>query len=401
MERRTSLVAALVARHPVAADWLLTGVVTVAALVQASAHPQRGAAPVRLTVLGAVLAVAGSVPVAWRRRSPLGVLVLTELAVLLQLLLESDNVREGAGAGGSPGLIVALYTVAASCERRVSARVTAAVMLVNAAVLLVRPLFTDAGREPDIVLVMLLLGGSWLVGDSMRTRRAYTAELEQRAMRLEREREDKALRAVAEERARISRELHDVVAHHVSVIAVQAGAAWEEATTDPAREALGLIQRTSRQVLAELRSMLDVPRADGVGPALAPQPSLLEVDRLVAQSQSAGLPVELVIAGEPCPLPALLGLAAYRVVQEALTNTLRHAGPAHARVEVRYGDNLLELEVTDDGRATAGQTDNGSGGRGLIGMRERVALLGGELEVGPRPGGGFRVAAVIPIDGAP
>jgi signal transduction histidine kinase len=401
MERRTSLVAALVARHPVAADWLLTGVVTVAALVQASAHPQRGATPVRLTLLGAVLAVAGSVPVAWRRRSPLGVLVLTELAVLLQLLLESDNVREGAGAGGSPGLIVALYTVATSCERRVSARVTAAVLLVNVAVLLVRPLFTDAGREPDLVLVMLLLGGSWLVGDSMRTRRAYTAELEQRAMRLEREREDQALRAVAEERARISRELHDVVAHHVSVIAVQAGAAWEEATTDPAREVLGLIQRTSRQVLAELRSMLDVLRADGVGPTLAPQPSLLEVDRLVAQSQSAGLPVELVIAGEPRPLPALLGLAAYRVVQEALTNTLRHAGPAHARVEVRYGDDLLELEVTDDGRATAGQADNGSGGRGLIGMRERVALLGGELEVGPRPGGGFRVAAVIPIDGAP
>jgi signal transduction histidine kinase len=403
MERRTSLAASLVARHPVAADWLLTGVVTVAALAQASAHPQRGATPVRLTVLGAVLAVAGSVPVAWRRRSPLGVLVLTELAVLLQLLLESDNVREGAGAGagGSPGLIVALYTVATSCERRVSARVTATVMLVNAAVLLVRPLFTDAGREPDIVLVMLLLGGSWLVGDSMRTRRAYTAELEQRAMRLEREREDKALRAVAEERARISRELHDVVAHHVSVIAVQAGAAWEEATTDPAREALGLIQRTSRQVLAELRSMLDVPRADGVGPTLAPQPSLLEVDRLVAQSQSAGLPVELVIAGEPRPLPALLGLAAYRIVQESLTNTLRHAGPAHARVEVRYGDDLLELEVTDDGRATTGQTDNGSGGRGLIGMRERVALLGGELEVGPRPGGGFRVAAAIPINGAP
>jgi signal transduction histidine kinase len=192
-----------------------------------------------------------------------------------------------------------------------------------------------------------------------------------------------------------------MIAHHVSVIAVQAGAAAEEATTDPAREALGLIQQTSRQVLAELRSMLDMLASDEAGPGLAPQPSLAEVDQLVAQSRTAGLPVELVVTGQRRELPAIVDLAAYRIVQEALTNTRTHAGPAHARVELRYTDNTLALEVTDDGRAAAGQPGNGGGGRGLVGMRERVALVGGKLEVGPRPGGGFRVAAELPLDGGP
>jgi signal transduction histidine kinase len=183
------------------------------------------------------------------------------------------------------------------------------------------------------------------------------------------------------------------------VIAVQAGAASEEATTDPAREALGLIQQTSRQVLAELRSMLEVLSSDAAGPGLAPQPSLGEVELLVDQSRRAGLPVELVVTGQRRELPAIVDLAAYRIVQEALTNIRTHAGPAHARVELRYADDALTLEVTDDGRAAASQLGNGGGGRGLIGMRERVALVGGRLEVGPRPGGGFRIAALLPLDG--
>jgi signal transduction histidine kinase len=291
--------------------------------------------------------------------------------------------------------------VATSCPWPVSAWAAGVVVVLNTAVLLALRLFADGMGDPDPVPALLLLGGSWLVGDNVRTRRAYTAELEERAARLEREREEQAVRAVAQERARISRELHDVVAHHVSVIAVQAGAASEEATTDPAREALGLIQQTSRQVLAELRSMLDVLRADEAGLGLAPQPSLGEVDQLVAQSRTAGLPVELVINGQRRELPAIVDLAAYRIVQEALTNTRTHAGPAHARVELRYTDDALALEVTDDGRAAAGQPGNGGGGRGLIGMRERVAMVDGRLEAGPRPGGGFRVAAVLPLDGGP
>ena len=397
MERRTSLVARLVGRHPVAADWLLTAVVTLAALGQRFGMPEDGTR-VRSTALGVLFAVAGSVPVAWRRRFPLAVLAVTELVVLVELALGFDRVGEAGGVG--PGVIVALYTVATSCPWPVSAWAAAVVVVLNTAVLLALQLFADGAQTQDPVPALLLLGGSWLVGDNVRTRRAYTAELEERAARLEREREEQAVRAVAEERARISRELHDVVAHHVSVIAVQAGAASEEATTDPAREALGHIQQTSRQVLAELRSMLEVLSSDEAGPGLAPQPSLGEVDQLVDQSRTAGLPVELVIAGERRELPAIVDLAAYRIVQEALTNIRTHAGPAHARVELRYTDDALALEVTDDGHA-AGQAGNGGGGRGLVGMRERVALVGGRLEAGPRPGGGFRVAAVLPLDGGP
>jgi signal transduction histidine kinase len=397
MERRTSLVARLVGRHPVAADWLLTAVVTLAALGQRFGMPEDGTR-VRSTALGVLFAVAGSVPVAWRRRFPLAVLAVTELVVLVELALGFDRVGEAGGVG--PGVIVALYTVATSCPWPVSAWAAAVVVVLNTAVLLALRLFAEGAQTQDPVPALLLLGGSWLVGDNVRTRRAYTAELEERAARLEREREEKAVRAVAEERARISRELHDVVAHHVSVIAVQAGAAAEEATTDPAREALGHIQHTSRQVLAELRSMLEVLSSDEAGPGLAPQPSLGEVDQLVDQSRTAGLPVELVIAGKRRELPAIVDLAAYRIVQEALTNIRTHAGPAHARVELRYTDDALALEVTDDGHA-AGQAGNGGGGRGLVGMRERVALVGGRLEAGPRPGGGFRVAAVLPLDGGP
>jgi signal transduction histidine kinase len=396
MERRTSLVARLVGRHPVAADWLLTAVVTLAALGQRFGMPEDGT-PVRSTALGVLFAVAGSVPVAWRRRFPLAVLAVTELVVLVELALGFDRVGEARGVG--PGVVVALYTVATSCSWPVSAWAAAVVVGLNTAVLLALQLFADGAQGLDPVPALLLLGGSWLVGDNVRTRRAYTAELEERAARLEREREEQAVRAVAEERARISRELHDMIAHHVSVIAVQAGAAGEEATTDPAREALEVIQQTSRQVLAELRSMLDMLASDEAGPGLAPQPGLGEVDQLVDQSRTAGLPVELVIAGERRELPAIVDLAAYRIVQEALTNTRTHAGPAHARVELRYTDDALALEVTDDGRAAAGRLGNGGGGRGLIGMRERVALVGGKLEVGPRPGGGFRVAAVLPLDG--
>jgi signal transduction histidine kinase len=399
MGPKASVVARLVERHPAAADWLLTGVVTLVALGGQRLGAGDDGSRIRPPALGILFAVAGSLPIAWRRRFPLGVLAVTELVVLAELLLGLGGVGEVGGA--APGVVVALYTVAASCQRRVSTLAAAAVVVVNAVVLLVLPLVGDAARGPDPVLAVLLLGGSWLVGDSVRTRRAYTAELEQRAARLEREREAKAVRAVTEERARIARELHDVVAHHVSVIAVQAGAAAEEAASDPARQALGLIQQASRQVLAELRSLLGVLGSGRAELGLAPQPSLGEVDRLVAQSRAVGLSVELVIRGAPRPLPALLELAAYRIVQEALTNTRKHAGPARARVEIGYGEEVLEVRVTDDGRTGAGWAGNRSDGRGLIGMRERVALVGGRLEVGPLPGGGFGVAAVLPVAGGP
>ncbi|HWE61212.1 MAG TPA: sensor histidine kinase, partial [Chloroflexota bacterium] len=198
----------------------------------------------------------------------------------------------------------------------------------------------------------------------------------------------------------IARELHDIVAHHVSAIAVQAGAAEEIAERDPrrAREVLQTIQGTSRQALAEMRAMLSVLRSDDEARARRdPQPSVAQLDRLVDQSRAAGLRVTLRVEGAVRPLPEALDISAYRIVQEALTNSLKHAGPAHALVLVRYADEAVELEISDDGRGPGVQRDGVAEGRGLVGMRERVALFGGDLIVGALAGQGFRVRARFPL----
>jgi len=245
---------------------------------------------------------------------------------------------------------------------------------------------------------------AWVLGDNIRTRRAYLAELEARAARLEREREERDERAVNEERARIARELHDVIAHNVSVMVVQASAGEEVFDSDPrrARESLAAVASTGRAALAELRRLLGVIRAeegDGAAASYRPQPGLEYLDELVRQVRETGLAVELSVIGEPRELPEGIGLCAYRIVQEALTNTLKHAHASEAQVSVRYVADALELQVLDDGRGP--RAVNGeSSGQGLIGMRERVALFGGELTARPRPGEGFEVRARLPLEEA-
>jgi signal transduction histidine kinase len=220
--------------------------------------------------------------------------------------------------------------------------------------------------------------------------------LHERAERAERERETAARVAVAEERARIARELHDVVAHSVSVMVLQTGAVRrlldEHQTRE--REALGAVERTGREALAEMRRLLGVLRAPDEQAELAPQPGLSELPALVARTEAAGLPVALRVEGEPSALPLGIDLSAYRIVQEALTNTLKHAGPAHAEVAIRYERDSIDIEIADDGRRAP--TDNG-GGHGLVGMRERATLYGGELTAEAREGGGFVVHARLPV----
>ena len=242
-----------------------------------------------------------------------------------------------------------------------------------------------------------LLAAAWILGDNLRTRRAYLRELEEKAERLERERAERDQRAATEEQARIARELHDVIAHNVSVMVLQAAGGREVFDADPrgARAALASIETTGREALAELRRLLGVARASEDGVSVAPQPGLSGLETLVEQVRAAGLAVELVFEGERHSVPAGIELSAYRVVQEALTNTLRHAFARHSWVFVRRTDDELELEVLDVG---AGPSRTGSGdGRGLVGMRERVGLFGGEFEAGPRPDGGFRVHARFPL----
>jgi signal transduction histidine kinase len=231
----------------------------------------------------------------------------------------------------------------------------------------------------------------------LRERSQRAGELEHRATRLVHEQEERAAAAVSEERARIARELHDVVAHSVSVIAVQTGSMRRRLRHERPAEAreLSAMEQTARQARAEMRRMLGLLRSDYEAGELAPQPGLGEVGRLVEQTREAGLAVELRVAGAERPLPPGVDLAAYRIVQEALTNVLKHAGPARASVGVDFGDRELGLEISDDGRGAPAEA-NGAG-HGLVGMRERVLLYGGTLETGPGGDGGFVVRARLPI----
>jgi signal transduction histidine kinase len=244
----------------------------------------------------------------------------------------------------------------------------------------------------------LVVAASWLLGHYVRTRRLLVAELQQRAAELERQREEHAALAVAEERLRIARELHDVLAHTMSVVAVQAGTGRLVGPDHPeaAIDALAAVETTARSAMHEMRQILTVLRADGDPEAtVAPIPSLDDLPTLVSQVAQAGIDVDVRIDGDPQPIPPSVGLAAYRITQEALTNVIKHAAGAHASVLLRYTADDLILEVRDDGPASS--PPGVPGGHGLIGMRERAGVHGGELTAGPDPGGGFLVTARLPV----
>jgi signal transduction histidine kinase len=383
---------------PFIADGLLALLLSLVALVQVYAgRPLPG---YRQPGIGSVaLALLDTLPLVWRRRAPLTVLGVVFVATMVG---ELSAVPYGNGLA----LLVALYTVAAGCQRRRSIPALALVTVGVLALLTAGSIYAPQQVTPDyFVSNLLVLGASWAIGDSARTRRAYTAELEDRAERLEREREAATAAAAANERARIARELHDVVAHHVSVMAVQAGAARRAMGTQPARAgaAVESIETTARLALTELRRLLGVLRREGQGDAgaLTPQPGLGDLDALLEQARAAGLAVDLAVEGDQRPLPAAVDLSAYRIVQEALTNTIKHARARRVTVTIERRPAELALTVADDGRGIADQAELAAGGHGLVGMRERVALFGGRLEVGPRLGGGLRVSACLPLDPVP
>jgi signal transduction histidine kinase len=341
--------------------------------------------------LGYGLALLHTLPLAARRRFPGTVLALGVASGLAVAALGVPPVVLG------PAIVVAVYSVAAYGGWWVSLAGLAAAELGAAAVQL------TPGRLQALTVVSngLVIGAAWLVGHFVGARRAYTARLE-RTAELERARAELAQRAVTEERLRLARELHDVVAHSISVIAVQSGVGAHVAHTQPeeAAKALAAIEATSRAALTELRRLLGVLRQEGEPQgSLAPVPGLADLDALLAEVAKAGLAVKLQVEGTPSQLPAGVDLSAYRIVQEALTNVVKHAGPARAQVVVGYRDHEVTVEVTDDGRGVTAPTEDGPArvGHGLIGMRERVQAFGGDLQAGPRPGGGFRVAARLPL----
>jgi signal transduction histidine kinase len=376
--------------------------------------------------LVAPLVVAGTVPLVFRRRWPRGTFAVAAAAGFLSFF---------AGASGfTPAdlaFLIYLYTVAAYCSRRWSIPAMALTYvgaLIQFGLLRVyndparcdqisnhaQQVACDRGQAPfnasehfnwlNFLFVAILIAGlvglAWVAGDSMRYRRAYYVRLEDRAQRLERERDAQAQIAAAAERARIARELHDVVAHNVSVMVVQADGASYALDEDPeaARKALLAISQTGRTALTEMRRMLGVLRSADDAGTYAPQPGIEQLGDLLEQVRSTGLPVTLTVEGVPREMPTGLALAVYRIVQESLTNTRKHGGTqVKASVALIYTDDCLVLRIVDNGRG--GQAPGDGMGHGLVGMRERAAAFGGTLVTGPHVSGGYAVEAILPFAG--
>ncbi|KIF76002.1 histidine kinase [Streptomyces sp. 150FB] len=390
---------AFLRRHPTGVDafWavVLLGPSSLWAL-----SAQTGAVA-RLTALGVVLLY--SLAVALRRISPARTLLLVVALGVVQLAL---NVKVNPA---DFAMLVIIYTVSVQGRPRWASRLALIGGILAAPLAQVRWLM-DGGSVVTRIFFTVVLSVpfvlAWVLGDSMRTRRAYFDQLEERASRLEKEREAQAKVAVAAERARIARELHDVVAHNVSVMVVQAdGAAYVlDAAPDQAKQALETISSTGRQALAEMRRLLGVLRTGDARESgeYVPQPDVQQIEDLVEQVRKTGTTVDFKIEGTARPLPSGVELTAYRIVQEALTNSRKHGGPdVGTSVRLVYFDDGLGLLVEDDGRGATHEMyeDGGADGRGhgLIGMRERVGMVGGTLDAGPRPGGGFRISALLPL----
>jgi signal transduction histidine kinase len=322
-----------------------------------------------VTVAGLLLVVVQAVALRWRRRSPeRATAVVLAASVPFQLLIPAVVVPF---AG-----LFAVGSLAAVRPPRVSLPALGVLLAISA-----MNFFTTT--VDDTTFTMAVAVGAWALGEAARNRRVAI--------------EEEAQRALGEEQARIARELHDVIAHSVSMIVVQAAAADDvfDERPDQAREALRSIERAGRDAMRELRRLLSAVRPGLEIDPTEPQPGLERVDELAESLRAGGLEVAVLRVGEPAPLPTGLDLSAYRIVQEALTNTLRHAQATRADVTLTYGADALDVDVRDDGRAAPG---NGVGGHGLVGMRERAALLGGTLEAGPQPGGGYRVHAHLPLE---
>ncbi len=398
--------------HPLAPDAVLAAGVLACMIAGSFVDPHaesgdkwgaRTPDPLSLTLM--VLAAAVLV---LRRRSPMAVLAVTVVLSLVEFVTGDPR------APVAMAVVVALYTVASTTDRPVTWRIALLTMVVLTGVaMLVGPLPWYAQENLGL---FAWTGMAAAAGDAVRSRRAFVDAIRERADRAERTREEEARRRVAEERLRIARDLHDVVAHHIALVNVQAGVAAHvmDKRPDQAKEALAHVREASRSALDELRATLGLLRQSGDPEApTEPAPGLDRLDELAGTFRNAGLTVEVARTDHGTGLPAAVDLAAYRVIQEALTNVRKHAGPA-AKAEVsvvRVGPNV-EITVLDDGTGTpAGRADDGAraeggngagdggGGHGLLGMRERVTALGGACTAGPRYGGGFRVHAILPVDG--
>lgn len=385
---------ALRTADPLAVDAVLATVIAALGLAQLAraAQPASGSRPA--DAIGFALVVVLCLPLVARRRAPRTVLAAVLAVALVFSVLGYQQV-----ALALP-IVLAVYTVGSHRTLRESL----AVLGLLAAVLAVAYAAVPQELAPDdVAATVLFMVVAWWLGASIRARRQQAELLVERARLLERARLDMARQAVAAERLRIAHELHDVVAHTMSVVTVQSGMAEHVLDTQPerARAALAAISTTSRSALAEMRHLLGVLRADGEpAGSLVPARGIDDIAELAGQVSASGLRVQMEVSGRQGAVPASVGLTAYRIVQEALTNAVRHAGVG-TEVTVRLGRDAggVSVEVIDDGGGRPAAAPSDGAGRGLAGMRERVAVFGGRLDAGPVPGGGWRVRAHLPLDG--
>jgi signal transduction histidine kinase len=371
-------------------DWLLAIAFTASAIV--SAYTTKSlVGPAWLTAL---LASSSGLAAFIRRSRPLAAIVVWALGIVVLGAWLTPPEKIG---GLFFGLLLFPYVVGSQVPARRALVAPVVLAIAVAAVALSSPGPLIAG---DLIFPTIFGVLFWLAGRVVRSRTELTAELHEAALVAHEHREAAAARAVAEERRRIAREMHDVVAHSVSTMVIQAGGARRILGRDPARaiEAAALIEQTGRDALKEMRHLLGVLHAGEDVAELAPQPTLQGLDALVARSEAAGLPVRLRIEGNRRELPSGLDLAGYRVVQEALTNALKHGGGS-ADVLVRFDEDELRVEIADAGRGAGIAPRVEGGGHGLLGMRERVRVFGGELHAGPRAEGGYLVVARLPLQG--
>jgi signal transduction histidine kinase len=344
--------------------------------------------------VNAVAAAGVTLPVAWRRPFPLAAPLVMIAFITGQEALNGDLIENTVTPVVT--LPLAMYSMGVLLDRR-----RALLGFGVAQVLTWIAVILQMDRTVDgLIFALMLIGGPFLVGRIVNARMELAAHLREKAARLERDQQERARLAVAEERARIAREMHDVVAHNLSVMVVQSSAAKRMISRNPERasEALASVEKTGREALAEMRRMLDMLRGDEEKAALAPQPSIDQLDTLLDRAREAGLDVDLEVEGERRRVQSSVDLSCFRIVQEALSNTIEHADAEHAHVRLRYGREAVEVDVTDDGRGVPARDPDNGRGHGLLGMRERVAMLGGSLEAGYRAGGGFEVRATLPLE---
>jgi signal transduction histidine kinase len=388
-------------KYPLIGDSILTLVLAVLAFFSLSAYWALAPLPVH-PLLAATLVFLEIIPLALRRVLPSAtLLIITVAAVALQLL----NVPELNFV--AIVAIIAIFSVAAYGGRRrnLFCGICIAAIIVTISYKLVfsgnvvLPINRFLYGATNFLLNSMLFLPIWWFGNTLRKSREQTSQLRDSTEQLIREREENARRAVVDERIRIARELHDVLAHHVSVMGIQAGAARQVLKQYPekALNSLSLIETSSRQAVAELYRLLGLLRDEKQVEKITPQPSLQQLQKLVADMENSGLQVEVKIEGEKREIPEMVDLSAFRIIEEALTNTLKHAGATKATININYHNSMLILDITDNGHGIVTDSEIASGGKGLIGMRERVNLVNGEFWAGNGPTGGFRVKVKLPL----